>query len=245
MAEPVYRRVVAALRAAIESGEFAEGDKLPSVREIARQHGVPLGTATRALAELRAEGLVVARHGAGVYVRQFRSIRRSSPSRLSRERWGSGAAIQDADTADRPRVVDVETGEAPAPEWVAESLNIEVGSPVAVRSRRFLVDDRPVQLASSYLPIELARGTAIMHTNTGPGGIYARLAELGHPPARFTEYLRGRMPTPSEVERLNLPDVTPVIEITRHAYTDAGRCVEVARMVLDATAYVLDYTFPA
>src|SRR5690606_10554724 len=127
-AEPAYRRVVAALRNSIESGELAEGDKLPSVRAIANQHGVPLGTATRALAELRAEGLVIARHGAGVYVRQFRSIRRSSPSRLARERWGSGAAIQDADTAERPRVVDVETGEAPAPDWVAEPLGVEAGS---------------------------------------------------------------------------------------------------------------------
>ena len=243
--EPAYRRVVAALREAIQSGELSEGDKLPSVREIARQHGVTVGTATRALTELRAEGLVVARHGAGVFVRRFRSIRRSSPGRLARERWGSGAAIQDADTADRPRVVDVETGEAPAPDWVAEPLGLEVGRPVATRSRRFLVEDRPVQLATSYLPVDLARGTPIMHTDTGPGGIYARLGELGHAPATFTEYLRARMPTPAEMERLDLTDGAPVVEITRHARTDAGRCVEVARMVLDATAYLLDYTFDA
>lgn len=244
-AEPAYRRVVAALREAIRSGELSEGDKLPSVRELANQHGVTPGTATRALSELRAEGLLVARQGAGVYVRQFRSIRRSSPRRLARERWGAGAAIQDADTSDRPRVVGVETGEAPAPEWVAEALGIEPGYPVAVRSRRFLVEDRPVQLATSYLPVDLARGTQIMHTDTGPGGTYARLGELGHPPATFTEFLRARMPAPDEVERLNLPDGTPVVEITRHAYTEAGRCVEVGLMVLDATAYLLDYTFPA
>lgn len=244
-AEPAYRRVVAALRKAIESGELREGEKLPSVRAIADQHHVPLGTASRAIAELQADGLVIAKHGSGVYVRQFRSIRRSSPSRLARDRWAAGGAIQDADTADRPRVVDVETGETSAPDWVAEPLGIEVGSPVAVRSRRFLVEDRPVQLATSYLPIDLVRGTAILYTDTGPGGIYARLDELGHAPATFTEFLRARMPTPAETERLHLPDGTPVIEITRHAYTEAGRCVEVGRMILDATAYLLDYTFPA
>lgn len=229
----------------IESGELREGDRLPSVRVIAGQHGVPLGTASRAIVELQAEGLVIAKHGSGVYVRQFRSIRRSSPSRLARDRWGTGGAIQDADTGDRPRVVDVETVEEPAPEWVAEPLGIEPGSPVAVRSRRFLVEDRPVQLATSYLPVDIARGTAIMHTDTGPGGTYARLAELGYAPATFTEFLRARMPTPAETARLSLPDGTPVLQITRHAYTDTGRCVEVTRMILDGTAYVLDYTFPA
>ena len=46
-----------------------------------------------------------------------------------------------------------------------------------------------------------------------------------------------------ESEKLCLPDGTPVLEITRHAFQDDGRCVEVNRMILDATAYVLDYTF--
>jgi len=36
-----------------------------------------------------------------------------------------------------------------------------------------------------------------------------------------------------------------VIEITRCAYAQAGRCVEVNRMVLDATAYELEYNFEA
>ncbi|MFY1705011.1 GntR family transcriptional regulator [Micromonospora sp. WMMA1923] len=178
-------------------------------------------------------------------VPQFHPIRRSSPGRLARQRWGSGQAIQQADTADRPRTVDVVTGETAAVDWVAEPLGIDVGSLVVFRSRRFLVEDRPVQLASSYLPVDLARRTPIMHTDAGPGGIYARLAENGHAPATFTEYLRARMPVPEETDRLDLPEGTPVVEITRHAFDDSHRCVEVNRMVLDGSAYLLDYTFSA
>lgn len=243
--EPSYRRVVAALRDLITSGELAEGDRLPSVREIARRYGVTVGTANRAVAELRGEGLVVVRHGAGAHVRRFRAIRRSSPSRIARERWGHGKLIQDADTEDRPRTADVTVGEIPAADWVAEPFGIQPSTPVVFRTRRFLVEDRPVQLATSYLPVELARGTPIMHTDTGPGGIYARLADIGHSPASFTEYLRARMPLPDEATRLDLPEGTPVIEITRHAFDARGRCVEVNRMVLDGSAYLLDYSFPA
>jgi GntR family transcriptional regulator len=241
--EPAYRRILGELRSRILSGDLPPGAKLPSVRELAHQYGVPNGTVARAVAELRAEGRVISRHGAGVYVREFREIRRSSPSRLARDRWVRGLPIQDADTGDRPRAVDVEVGEQPAPDWVALALGIEPGSPVAFRSRRFVVDERFVQLATSYLPADLARGTAIMHTNPGSGGIYARLTELGHAPVTFFEELRCRMPLPQETDRLQLPDGTPVIEITRHAFQVDGRCVEVNHMILDATAYVLDYTF--
>jgi hypothetical protein len=31
--------------------------------------------------------------------------------------------------------------------------------------------------------------------DTGPGGIYSRLADIGHGPARFTEDVSARMPT--------------------------------------------------
>jgi len=127
----------------------------------------------------------------------------------------------------------------------AEALGIAADSPVVFRSRRYVVDDKAVQLATSYYPVDLARGTRITYTDTGPGGSYAVLAELGHAPASFTEYLLARMPRPDETAQLDLPGGTPVIEITRHASEVGGRCVEVNRMILDGSAYLLDYSFSA
>lgn len=243
--EHTYERVLEDLRAAILSGEFRAGAQLPSVRELANRYDTSVGTAGRVVRELGADGLVVTRQGSGVFVRTFAAIPRSSPGRLAKERWGAGQSIQDADTRQRSRTVDVETGERPLPGWAAEALSLPEGATGAMRSRRFVVDDRPVQLAVSYHPVEIARGTQIMHTDTGPGGTYARLAEMGHEPVRFTEYLRARMPTSDERRRLDLPRGTPVIEVTRHAFEDAGRCVAVDRMILDGTAYLLDYSFTA
>jgi GntR family transcriptional regulator len=243
--EREYRRVADALRDQILSGELGEGDRLPSIRQLVMRHGVTAGTAARAVAALRAEGLVITAHGSGAFVRRFAPIRRSSPGRLARDQWGAGKQIQDSDTGQRPRTVDVEVGEVPAPDWVAEALGVAPGTPVVYRSRRFIVEDRPVQLATSYLDLELVRGTSITYTDVGPGGIYARLADIGQEPVKFTEELRARMPTPDEVAKLTLPDGTPVIEIKRCAFTEPGRCVEVNRMALDASAYLLDYAFTA
>lgn len=113
---PAYRQVLAMLRDLIVSGQLSEGDQLPSVRALAAQHAVPTGTVARAIEGLRAEGLVVSRHGAGNFVRGFRKIRRSSPSRLARQRWDEGLEIPQADTGDRLRAVNVEVGETEPPE---------------------------------------------------------------------------------------------------------------------------------
>ncbi|MFD0531852.1 GntR family transcriptional regulator [Kitasatospora arboriphila] len=63
-----YRRIVDELRARIERGELAPGDRVPSTREITRQWGVAMATATKALTELRRTGLVRAVPGIGTVV---------------------------------------------------------------------------------------------------------------------------------------------------------------------------------
>ncbi|MCU7820713.1 TetR/AcrR family transcriptional regulator [Kitasatospora sp. DSM 101779] len=63
-----YRRIVDELRARIEQGELAPGDRVPSTREITRQWGVAMATATKALTELRRTGLVRAVPGVGTVV---------------------------------------------------------------------------------------------------------------------------------------------------------------------------------
>ncbi|MEV7778487.1 TetR/AcrR family transcriptional regulator C-terminal domain-containing protein [Kitasatospora sp. NPDC088351] len=65
---PRCGQIVAELRQRIEAGELAPGDRVPSTREITRQWGVAMATATKALTELRREGLVRAVPGIGTVV---------------------------------------------------------------------------------------------------------------------------------------------------------------------------------
>lgn len=240
-----YGRIADELRVEILSGKLPAGAQLPSVSELRERYGVNVSTVVRALDTLKAEGHVVARQGAGVFVRRFEEIRRSSPGRLSSERRSSGLSIRDSDMAGRERRVGVVVETIKAPEWVAEAFAVSHDTPVVARSWRFEVDERPVQVAVSYYLADMVRSSQVMETSAGPGGSYARLAELGYAPHRFTEYLRARMPLPEEAEKLGLSWGAPVIEIIRHAFTTDSRCVNVNRMVLDASAYLLDYSFNA
>lgn len=58
-AQPPYRTVSAALRERIDSGEWLPGEQIPSVRKIAEEYGVSIGTARKALVVLREAGLIV------------------------------------------------------------------------------------------------------------------------------------------------------------------------------------------
>ncbi|MFE6667576.1 GntR family transcriptional regulator [Streptomyces sp. NPDC057697] len=67
-AEPPYLRIAAAIRRRIADGRLVAGDRVPSTRQIAREWGVALATATKALTTLRLEGLVETRPRAGTVV---------------------------------------------------------------------------------------------------------------------------------------------------------------------------------
>lgn len=81
--QPPYLRIAASIRRRITDGELAPGDRVPSTRQIAREWGVALATATKALTTLRLEGLVEARPRTATVVAGAAPVavprRRSSP----------------------------------------------------------------------------------------------------------------------------------------------------------------------
>lgn len=66
---PPYLQIADALRTAIRAGEFAPGGQIPTINELATRYGVARNTVRSALRELTDEGLVIPRHGTGVFVR--------------------------------------------------------------------------------------------------------------------------------------------------------------------------------
>ena len=66
---PAYQQIADDIRALIEAGTYAAGDRLPSGRELAKRYDVAPMTVQQALRELREQGLIVAWQGRGVFVR--------------------------------------------------------------------------------------------------------------------------------------------------------------------------------
>ncbi|WP_049577164.1 GntR family transcriptional regulator [Nocardiopsis sp. SBT366] len=74
-----YERIVADIRADIDSGELPPGCRVPSTREITRRWGVAMATATKALSVLRREGRVEALRGVGTVVSRAPALGEAAP----------------------------------------------------------------------------------------------------------------------------------------------------------------------
>jgi GntR family transcriptional regulator len=172
-------------------------------------------------------------------------IRRVATSRLSRSARTENRTAFLADAGVHAAAVDrlEVTWATPHPE-VAGWLGIEEGHPVLRRRRRYLLETTPVQLATSWIPGDLARGTAMEQPDTGPGGIYARLEEAGHRIASYDEEVSARVPTPDEIQQLDIEADVPVIRVLRYARGDT-RVLEVSDAVLRSDRYVLLYSIEA
>ena len=65
---PISRQIADQVRAQCASGVLAPGDRLPSIRELARELAVNQNTILRVYERLTGEGLLERRHGDGTYV---------------------------------------------------------------------------------------------------------------------------------------------------------------------------------
>lgn len=241
--DPKFQQIADGVREAISSGEYRPGRRIDGEDQLAKKYGASLTTVRSAISALVAEGLLERRPRSGTFVRTYRRILRDANQRLAAAQWGSGRDIWDIDAAGRERSVrDVEVYRTEASEDVATRLGT---ADVWVRRRTYLIDGHPVQVATSYLPTEIVDGSPITTPNTGAGGTYARLADLGYAPAEFVERLIVRMPSAAEARALLLGAATPVAQIHREAVTAEGRIVEVNDMVCAGDAYVFQWRFPS
>jgi len=225
----VFRQIADRLRADITSGQLMEGARLPSESELMRSHGTARETVRRALGLLKAEGLIFTEHGRGAFVRRRQAVIRRRP-----ERDDDGGQIE-----------TLSVKRAKADSVVAAQLGLRSGSGVIVRARRYQYDHMPVEVATSYIAWRLASGTALAESDPGPGGVYARLAELGHPVDRFSEDVSTRMPTPEESRMLRLGEGVPVFAVMRIAYDRSDGPVEALHAVMAGDRFVLSYDLPA
>lgn len=83
---PIYRQIVGQIRTAVARGLLLPGEKLPTVREMSRILLVNPNTVARSYQELEREGILVTRHGLGVFVAEMsREISSEGRERRLRE----------------------------------------------------------------------------------------------------------------------------------------------------------------
>ena len=142
-----------------------------------------------------------------------------------------------------PRTELIEVGPVVPPAEIAEVLGLGESHECVIRHRHMIADDTPIQIAVSYIPMKIAGSPDIAMPDTGPSGIYARLAERGFGPVRFTEDIEVRAATPDEAKFLRIPKGQPVFVVLRTAFDAQGRPVETCANILSAAQWRLSYSW--
>jgi GntR family transcriptional regulator len=95
-----YQQLVQQVRHALRLGLLSEGDRLPTVKDVAKQMAVNPNTVLKAYRELEHDGLVAARPGVGTFVTRTLAdgtLAAQGPLRKDLQRWLTKARLAGLD----------------------------------------------------------------------------------------------------------------------------------------------------
>ncbi|GAA1550045.1 GntR family transcriptional regulator [Kribbella hippodromi] len=238
---PAYLQIADDLRSQILEGALQADDKLPSEPALMDDYGVSRIVVRQALDVLRAEGLIVKQQGRGSFVRALVPPTKRVLGHLYNERpEGSPFAAVTSAGGQRPEW-DYQSRKTAASKVIADRLGIAPGDPVMRTSYRFLADDEPVMLSTSFEPLAITGGTSIEQPESGTvTGVVPRFDQIGLHITHVKEDVNGRAARPYEAETLQVPQGVPVLVIERTYYVE-DQPVETADIVVSSARYVLSY----
>lgn len=82
---PIFIQIIEKIQMDIISGQYAPGDKLPSVRELAQEASVNPNTMQKALSELERTGLVYSQRTSGRYITEDTAVIAELKSTLAKD----------------------------------------------------------------------------------------------------------------------------------------------------------------
>lgn len=219
---PPFVQITDHFRKQIIDGALVRDAQLPSIAAIAREWGVATATAAKAIKQLQAEGFVRS-SSQGTFVDLGKRLT-TGPDRLQMLRVGG--------TGFRPgeRVEILSAGLESAPVEVAEAFEIEAGSPVIQRRRRYLDDDGVVALSTSWLPGEFAEvAPELISTEPLPKMTFGLVEERTGRRAVRRRDIVALLPVPAEIEPLiNLKAGTQALTMTNQYWDQNGAMTEYA-----------------
>jgi GntR family transcriptional regulator len=212
----LYRKVAEDIKAAITSGGYAAGNRLPSESELAESYGVSRGTIRQAFAALRADGVIASRRGArrvvigGPRVQSFGEL-------LSFSRWARAMG-------ETPAGKVVSLIRRPATPDEAERLAIQTDDLIYHLTRVRLLSGRPVMIERGAYPDRVGALLAGMDLVTE--SVTERLEEHGIVFAD-AEHVIDAIPASAEDARLlGVHPRVPLLRERRHTTDLAGVPVE-------------------
>ncbi|MEN3069193.1 GntR family transcriptional regulator [Uliginosibacterium sediminicola] len=215
---PLYQQIKSLILRALEAGEWAPGQTIPSEQELAVRFGVSQGTVRKAIDELAAENILLRRQGKGTFVSSHHDPR--ALFRFLRLVPLNGGAAQ-------PVSVPLECWRARAGQEASKNLQVAMGSPLTIIRRLLKFDVKPVVVDEIYLPGEMFQGLTLEVLQDWEGSLYSLFeSRFGLRMIRASERVRAVAAERAVAEMLGVAEHSPLLSVERVAYTYADKPVE-------------------
>ncbi|MFK0118742.1 GntR family transcriptional regulator [Streptomyces sp. NPDC090994] len=245
--QPPYLHIADLLRERIADQEWTPGDRLPSRAQLAQEYGVGDAVIRRAQEMLIAEGVLEGRAGSGTYVAEPRERLRMVRSRQQQHTDGSLFRAEMAALGKKGTWESRSEAMVPAPADIAARLEIPEADYCVRTLYEYLADGKPVLVSTSWEPYSITSGTLAVLPEGGPYagmGVVRRMAEIGITVSHAVEQPEPRQATAEEASLLGVQKGALVTHIRRTYYSDDGRPVETADIVVPAAHCEIVYEIP-
>jgi GntR family transcriptional regulator len=215
MADPKYRLIADQLRAEIESGNPSPGNRLPTEEQLSNRFDSSRNTIRDAVKWLISRGMVETRPGQGTFVVEppIPFVTTLSGDWQDESGLGGGeglAAVKEVEARNRTaRLSEPDVKVKRADGYVADRLQVDVGSPVVSRHQGRYIDEQPWSLQTTSYPMDfVVRGaTRLLDTDDLEEGTVKYLAEtLQLKQVGIRDLIAVRAPDPTETTFFRLPD---------------------------------------
>lgn len=223
---PLYSQLSQHLENAIRTGRFAEGEPLPSEREIAQISSLSRVTVRKAVQQLVRNGYVVQRQGSGTSVAPRPERVQQSLSRLT----SFSEDMQRRGMQSRSKWLERGIF-TPSPQE-SMALGLPTDANVARINRLRIADDLPLAIERASLSTELVPDPS----NIG-ASLYAYLARTGNKPTRAIQRISAHILDPEDAQLLSVPEGSAGLRIERVSYLKSGQIVEFTQSVYRGDTY--------
>lgn len=218
---PLYHQIYLILREQILEGKF-DNKPLPGELVLAEQFSVSRVTMRRAIQDLVSEGLVARGRGKGTFVKPRTPSSAAGQSQLlsaSAMRLQASGDASDLQLITSKRII-------PSPD-IARALHLPSDAIVEqlVRIREY--DDQPLAHLTSFIPEDLSGRICRRRLRERP--ILMLLEEAGVKVAKARQSINARLADSAVAYALAVPVGAPLLAITRVAYDETGRPVQLLK----------------